>query len=72
MTDTRAMDRDRRRAAALRANLSRRKALARTLGSDDPAQAQAEVQPASAPASPPASAGAAGGDGGVDGGHQLG
>ena len=68
MTDTRAMDRDRRRAAALRANLSRRKALARTLGSDDPAQAQAEVQPASAPAS----AGVAGGDGGVDGGHQLG
>ena len=68
MTDTRAMDRDRRRAAALRANLSRRKALARTLGSDDPAQAQAEVQPASAPPS----AGVAGGDGGVDGGHQLG
>ena len=68
MTDTRAMDRDRRRAAALRANLSRRKALARTLGSDDPAQAQAEVQPASAPAS----AGVAGGEGGVDGGHQFG
>jgi hypothetical protein len=69
MTDTRAMDRDRRRAAALRANLSRRKALARTLGSDDPAQAQAEVQPAAPAAN---SAGVAGGDGGVDGGHQLG
>jgi hypothetical protein len=63
MTDTRIKDRDRRRAAALRANLARRKALARGLGSEDAAQAQAGTG---------ASAAVAGGDGGVDGGDHLG
>ena len=67
MTDTRASDRYRRRAAALRANLARRKALALSLGSEDAAQSQAGTD-----AGEPNLAGGAGCDGGVDGGDDLG
>ena len=62
MTDSRNSDRERRRAAALRANLARRKALARSLGSEDTAQAQASQTSASRAA----------GEGSVDGGGDLG
>lgn len=43
MTDPKAKLRDARLAAALRANLARRKALSRGLGSDDAAAAQADI-----------------------------
>jgi len=68
MTDTRISDRERRRAASLRANLARRKALARSLGGEDPAQAQAHTQAEG----PQSSAVGTCGDGGVDGGDKLG
>jgi hypothetical protein len=47
MADGQNSKRDARLAAALRANLARRKALSRSLGSDDKAAAQADIKPAS-------------------------
>ncbi|GGI81706.1 hypothetical protein GCM10007973_17650 [Polymorphobacter multimanifer] len=50
MTDPEAKNstspRDARLAAALRANLARRKSLSRAMGSEDEAAAQAEIRPA--------------------------
>lgn len=45
MTDASKNSREARLAAALRTNLARRKALSRSLGSDDKAAAQAEIKP---------------------------
>jgi len=47
MVDASNTKREARLAAALRANLARRKALSRSLGSDDKAAAQADIKPES-------------------------
>jgi hypothetical protein len=54
MADASNTKREARLAAALRANLARRKALSRSLGGDDKAAAQADIKPASGPAADPA------------------